>query len=433
MAAPTWAEAWTQFKALIKIFNEAEKYARVNGTNYLALEDTLIQALEMDGPELAQAQGALQLARSNLAGMFSQGTLQAAFAPHLVTLAKVILVPERDPQSIISRLRDYMKANSLSVNSRDIVRGAWTDGSPSVGTGTVHRLTVDKDNYALENSFIDVITATVVQDRQSGSDAGREVWEFRGRPRGSDVLELEYTARGSGISQRIAGKNADDSLLLNPTFASFGGTAALPTDVTSWTSSVAVIGDGTDYVFDAAVYYRAAASEGTTPYSLKVLLTRTLTQKLSLRRTVLDPDRPYFVSVAWNRDAGAATGTLTLRFGSQSVAVVLAAQAGWNILKLPIDYHLYPDQFNSDDIMVSLEWTRTGGTGLHLDEVLLVPWEPYDGTWVLPIGGATHFLLNDTGSFTDSASDAIIQRWIWRALGRSLPSATAAGETIADP
>ena len=56
------------------------------------------------------------------------------------------------------------------------------------------------------------------------------------------------------------------------------------------------------------------------------------------------------------------------------------------------------------------------------------------GTWMCPVGGSTPFLRGDVFTYTDSiASDSKIQRWLFRAYGRYLPHATAAGETVTDP
>lgn len=433
MSIPTWTEGWAQFKNCIKIFDEIDKFGRVNATNYLGLESTYIATpLKIDGNEGAQALGALVQVRANLASCLVRTNLESTFLPHLRTLAKVMGVPEDDAQGIISRLNDFMQTNNYSIKARNFTRGSWTSGSPYVGNGTIYRLTVDRYNNRLEASFVDVITGTIVADGNSGVGRGQETWEFRGKKNGSDALELEGTNRGSGINLRINAKGADDSILSNATFLDYTGSSlTTPTDITSWTSNVTVNSTNYEILEGTANTYRTAKSEGTTPRAVKIKVTANLSQKLSLRNAQIESDKPYFVQIAWNR-LGTGTGTLVLRLGSQNVSVAVVAQAGWQLLKLPIDQNLYPDNFNADDLALSIEWTRTGGD-IAVDDLQFYPFERMDGVWVIPVGGSTHWLLNDTGTFTDTATESIIQRHFWKAFGRSIRAVTGGGETIADP
>ena len=184
----------------------------------------------------------------------------------------------------------------------------------------------------------------------------------------------------------------------------------------------------TDFIFDGTNYYRSY--QGTVPYALEIVgASVTLTQKLSTFNTKLNPAVPYLLQLAWNR-FGSGTGTLTANLGSISNNVVIAAQSGWNILTVPsaIGTNCWFKNFNQNDLAISIQWAQTGGN-LWIDDVLLVPGTAFDGGWLWIIGGSTAFLKNDLWTYQDSATEpALINYWLWRSLGRYLPS-TVGGPT----
>ena len=73
------------------------------------------------------------------------------------------------------------------------------------------------------------------------------------------------------------------------------------------------------------------------------------------------------------------------------------------------------------------------GEELLIDDVLFVPWTPFDGSWYVIVGNPTKFLLDDKFTWNDSATDSVIQRWLWRAYGVYLPHDVTSGITITDP
>ena len=240
-------------------------------------------------------------------------------------------------------------------------------------------------------------------------------------------MELEESGRGSGLVLPVPTRSADDSLLINPSFSDYSGTAAVPTEITGWTPGT--IGD---FDIDTTNYYRAATLEAT-PAALVFTATDNISQALSVKGTTLDPFTPYYLQLAYNRQVNGDAGTLEIHLGAQSSSVVLAAQTGWNILRLAIGTKNWFKNFNENSLDVNIIWTRTGGTGLLIDDVVFAPYTNYDGAWVCPVGGATPFLRRDIGTFTDTETGAIIARWIWRAFGRYLPGASGGAETEADP
>ena len=108
--------------------------------------------------------------------------------------------------------------------------------------------------------------------------------------------------------------------------------------------------------------------------------------------------------------------------------VVVDGLTGWQILRIPLDQDSWHRNWNVEDPAVVIGWSATGGT-LLIDDCVFQGMEPFDGTYWKVVGGETAFLVNDEFTVEDTAVDvSLVQRWLWREYGRSLPSA-AAGET----
>jgi hypothetical protein len=427
VANPSEAEIQTQWKALVKYLDECRLFGNVTATNNIvSLEDAIMQALETDYAD--RILSVLASDRSAFGSILnSSASLHSAI---LLTYAKLMAIPETDIQLIIDKLYQWFITYTLRVKSRSFTFGAVSAGGGNVGNGTILRLNQDDNNFDIEAQVPEVKIATCVVDANSGSAVHEEVFEFSGENGGKDVLEYWD---GSRATRRIQALSARQSLLLNPSFSDFTGTAALPTDITNWTSSVAVVGDGSDYTLDAVNYYRNYQGDPG-PYALNIKLTRTLTQAISLRGTQLRPNVPYLLQVAWNRQVGGATGDLVIGMGSKTTTVVLAAQAGWNTTLVPSTpgTNCWFANFNEPALDISLTFTSTGGE-LLIDDVLLVPGTGFVGGWYWVIGGTTKFLADDTFTWTDTATESKVQRELARATGRYLPHTTGGGITFADP
>lgn len=413
----------------MKYLDECRLFGNVTATNNLvSMEDVILQSLESDWSGVTLAN--LDAMRQNFAAIL----LNAAglMAPGLLTYGKFLAIPEQNIQLILDKLYQHFIDNSLSVNSRGFTFGSPAADVGNVGTGVIRRLNVDENNFPIEAQHVEAKRAKCVLDESSGASPHEEVFQFEGAFGGKDALEFES---GSGAIRRIQALSARQSLLLNPSFSDFSGTAALPTDITNWTSSTAVIGDGTDYTIESAAgsFYRGYEGDPG-PRALNIKLTRTLSQTLALRGTDLDPDVPYLLQVAYNRQVGGATGDLVIEMGNKTTTVALAAQAGWNLALVPsaVGTNCWLRNFNEADIDVKITFTRTAGA-LLVDDVLLVPATGFDGSWYWVIGGATKFALDDLFTWTDTATEAKIQRWLWRGYARYLPSNNAGAETWADP
>jgi hypothetical protein len=95
-------------------------------------------------------------------------------------------------------------------------------------------------------------------------------------------------------------------------------------------------------------------------------------------------------------------------------------------------------QFAQNDVTVKIEWTRTAGT-LVVDDVLLLPGTFVDGHWywIIPASAATsiQWRVDDTLTWADSVTSTTgkIQNFFHRGYNRYLPSSDGSSITWSDP
>lgn len=421
------------------LLEESRKYGQVNSKNVLGMLDTLEQSME--GDYLDDFTSAAQALRASAATTVSSNLAQALLLPILRQLCKSV-IQRGDLNSIPSMMFEWYKY-SIDNNQRVLSRRI-NFGSPAVssstGNGQILRLTKDAYNMDIESIHIEAKRALCVADYQNGTNRGNEVFQLVGQTPARDDLQRS----GSGVEGILVGKTADDSLLFNAGWSQFGNTAASPDAITNWTSltlaGAALTVDSTSYSFDSTNFFRAAPSDGSTSYAINLKASCILRQKLSVRGTKLDPNKPYLLAVVWNRAVGSASGTLVLRMGSANVSVAVSAQTGWNVTLVPgatLGQSNWYRQFGADDMAIDIQWTRSGGS-LLVDDVLLLEGTQYEGCfyWAIPASAATYipWKLNDVYTWADNApNDSKIQKWLWRAGLGYLPASLSSAVTISDP
>ena len=425
---PTRAELRTQLQNGAHVIEETRKYGVDNAENFLNLADTFIQSLE--GNFTAGDISAINAMRSALAGMMSGSIL----APVISRWGKLIDVPETDTLSIFGRMYEDWIENSETIKSRGFTFPAPAAGGSNIGNGTIQRLNKDENDLDIENQTPDDKTAELLQDANSGTTKNREIFEFRGGFGGLDLLDVE----GIGAAKSITTVNArDGSLLLNSGFDEISGTAAVPDDIPNWDvldfSNVELTVNSTNFNFDATNIYLPTPDDNTTVHGLNIKIAQArLRQRMVNIGVDLDPLTPYYLSVAYNREVGSWVGDLTIKLGSKTVLLPLSAQTGWNTVIIGPGDENWFKQFNQENLAIEIDADRSGGTALLLDDVILSPWASFDNGWYLPVAGQTPFLKRDEFTWTDTATESIIQRLLWLLFGVYLPHTTGT-PTIADP
>jgi len=428
MASPSEAEVQAQWKAAVELLHETFKFASVNAENWVSKEDTLVQLVESDFNE--EILRSVAAARSRLQSTISPEMVRAVTLPHLKSYIKHVVgkaVPGGE-KDIIDTLYQWFRDTAVTVKSRSFSFGSPSASGGNQGNVTVLRVTKDESNFDIESGHAEAKRADCTVDRNTGSELDNETFRLKGAPQAFDSLQLA----GSGIFRDIRVLSCRTSMLRNPSFDNFAGTALSPTSIPDWTSSVAV--SSTNFEFDGTNYYRAV--QGVTPYALRIKNTANLSQKLSTGNIKLRADVPYYLHVVYNREIHTASGTLTIRLGAINEAVVLAAQTGWNIIRVPATtgQNNWYKNFDEQDLDISIEWSQTTGD-LLIDDVILAPYSEFDGTWYAVVANNTTPLpamKDDFFTWTDSiATDSILQQWLARGYGRYLPH--AGSPSITDP
>lgn len=428
MGSPSISENHAILKAAVDLCEELRKFASVNAANFVGKQDTLDQALE--GDRTSQIAGAAQAMRGQINGAL--GAARALLEPIFMQYGKIIGAPESDVQGVISRFVDYCIANSITFNSRVMSFGSVSAVGSPAGNGVIYRCTKDAYDYDIESVFADTKTAKLIADQNSGAEKHEEVWEVRGGVMGPDLLALA----GSGLVRSdMRCVSARQSLLNNPSFEKYEGTAAVPTSVTGWTAASSI----GNYAIDESNYYRgfpgSTLQSGTAgSASLKISGNDTLYQTLSTARVrAIDPRVPYFLGLPYNRQTGSGDGTLTIHLGTKTASVSLAAQTGWNILYLGIGDENYLRNFNEQDLDVRIQLaSRTTGYVL-VDDMILTPMYQFGagGDFILPVGGSTPWLRDDSYTWADTETGSKIQEWVRRAFLRYLPH--SGSPSVTDP
>lgn len=363
----------------------------------------------------------------------------------LRTWADFAQFPESSPEKILDRLYTYFIDNSYSVLTRAITFGTPAAGSPITGDGILNRLTVDENSKDIESGHLDSKVCRCIRDQGSGASKHEEVFEIRGEDRLRDRLIVD----GSGLVKTIRAISARDSLsyIQNPSFERFSGTAATPTDITGWTGWTTQ--NLSDFVMSTSTYrdYPGAPS---TDYSLQWTATTGSTsvevnQDLKNQNVSIRANVPLYVQMAVYKNGTSANGAVTLDLGGAAQASVnLSAMNdnAWNIVRATTGTtaggnsdNWYKNHKQTGALNVDIGANNVDvGQILRFDDVIIAPYTEFDGTWYALVGGATKHVRDDEYTWSDTATESIIQKWIARLYpGRYLPHDTSTNVTWADP
>ena len=424
--SPTETEVQEQWRNAVAILERARLWADDTLAGQL---DTLSQSLEgeytpSDLPNVASS------FRAGASALISTQTARAFLAPVLFEYARLLGYGSgrNTLEDIMPALLEHFVDNSLSVRSRGITRGTPAAGGSNVGNGSVVRVTVDRWGENIESSYPEVKRLRCVADQNSGVQENAERFELLGEAQGADFLRRDDYGTGSDSRTVLVAQNAGQgsSVLRNGSFTQFAS-GSTP-KFSGWTES----SGSANVAQESAVGFRLVPGE-TSLASLRLNGDAVLSQTLRS----IDPSRPYRYRVMLNKDAGSATGgTVTIRLGSRSASVTIAALgSGWQELVIALDENSYLPNFNEDDLDVTIEWASSSSGYLLVDDAILAPLTQVDGAFLAVVGGSTPFLLDDEFTITDTggaAGTGDINYWLWRAGLGYLPS-VASGETFTDP
>ncbi len=415
---PTIAQIWTQLALLGDYVDERYQIGSENSPNIYDSYDALVTGL--DGEFMPGMLRILNQDRRATAGLLTPRTLTSLYRFGVVESLRAANLPTRGGfENQLSRLIRYLHDTAELFTSRNVTFGSPAALTGNTGTGAWYRCTADRRGYDLECTGMETKTARVTADQLSGAREHREVWEFYGQTRARDALAWD----GSGIRTSVT--TADPltgGVILNADFRSNDATAdnstpGSTTAVTNWTLSSA-----------AAFRLRSTAArifQGlpgvTTPYSLEFV------DNGNFEQIIIDEspgksmtrDAPWLALLPWQRNT-TADGTLTIEVGSitNNVDVTTGTNGVWNVLRLADGQNQWYDNFEEQDLNVKVTLASNTTGEVTIGNVFLAPMVNVDGTYALPVGADTPFLIDDEVSWADSgdAGGRGHSYWIWRAL-----------------
>lgn len=421
---PSEAQVQSAISAGVAVHELLRIVGGTSTSNVLGLIDSYVSTLgTAQGDYTGPAASGMDVVRANYAGAVDSSS--AWLGALLSEYALVRGFADTDPQLILRRLYQDFIDNSKRVQSRVFSFGSVSLGGSNVGGGTVNRLTKDENSLDIENTWAQTLTMRCIRDRNSGGVKHEEVFEIRGGEANRDNILIA----GSGNVSTVKCLSARDSMAYfqNPSFDLMSGSGTTKFDGWTISGAAANFDQNTNYYRD---YFGAPA----TSYSLKQTADDTIAQAFSVNNSQFDPTVPMYVQIAWNREVGTASGgTITLTFGDQTATVSVGAGTGWQILRLGLTSKAWYKNFMGTAPTLSIGVSGLSSGYLLYDDIVVAPFQNFDGLWYAPVGNATPFIVNDTATFADTETGAKIQRWLWRTYGLYLPHSTGTPVTWADP
>ena len=440
----TYGEAWDLIAVIVQILEALDGFANANTPNFADLQDDLI-AENVGAYPVDVMRGVLDM-RARLNETLTEDAVRAVLQPAMWEMGKAIGAPDYDSVAqVYERLREYMIANSETINGRGLTYGTITADGGNTGTGTIHELTTGPDGTDLQGATAETVTYEVTRDQNMGADKHAEIIEYRGQDASVDWLELQ----GSGIVEQITALDVRETerWIQNPGFDVYGGTTqpatssevepTATTSVTGWTLSAV-------NAFKVSVDVTFSTPQGVSaPKSLRCIAAGTATQVLSAtKRVAYDRYVPMHLEIqVYRKDACDRSFKLEIGNVSKTVSGADLDDAAWNRVAIDLDEDCWPENIIKDGLSVVL--TVSGGTtgSFYVDNTLHGQMRRVDGRWLCPVGGATPFKRGDTWTQTISAPTARAKHAYWidyragfgRDQGLSLPNDVLGAETVSDP
>lgn len=438
---PTFASCFAQAGLAFKAMNALNLFGSSNTPNWADMEDAITTGL--DGIYTPAALNLIKAARKSIASPLSRDQLRSLWRPFLQETCRSIGSQELTSGSDVQMLRairKYMVANAQTINSRGMTLNSPSADGGNAGSGTILRVTVDKDGNPLEGTGAEAKQAICTQDAQSGARKGAEVFRFTGSPAGEDNLSWE----GSGFSADVPTAHPLTSRIIkNPSFDTNGASSdntapSSTTAITGWT----IGSSASNFALRSAsgYYYATYPGAPSTLWGLEFTASDSISQIIADVNpgVSFDPATPYFCGLRWKRKSS-ATGTLTLNLGASNASATIGSATNdvWNHLYIALGTGNYLQNFNEEslDLLIDVSTLATGT--VVVDHLVCAPMVNVDGTYYLPIGADTPFLRDDlfTWTDTDGGTRAILSYLLWLAYGADgwLPSDNGGTETVSDP
>lgn len=421
----------------VKILNEQKKFVLSNTPNFATMKAAAAAAIpagvdqfNADPLAVLNAMQANQYRFRDFATSWAQS--------FLAQYAQLMGIPETDTATVLLKLYEWFVANSLSVKSRAFTFGAPSAGGSNVGNGVLTRLTKDRNAFNIESGAAEVRTLLCTADEHQGGSRYGETFQIRGA---NVPLSVFPIGRQGGLGEIRALNINSGGYLQNPGFEQWDATLG----PVGWTMS-GVVGN---LASETTRYYRDVLPSATTPACLKFVAgTHYIGQTFSQRNMRFDPFVPIYAQMAVMRQAS-ATGNVYLTIGgvTRTLDVSTLTNDEWNVVRWPLAAPAstaWFKSFNAENAEIRIGVTSLATGTILVDDVICAPYTPYDGTWLALVGGPANsatvtnpclpFLRDDSFTYTDTCTDAILQQWLARAFpGFYLPHKADGTETWVEP
>ena len=343
-----------------------------------------------------------------------------------------------------------MDADAEKINGTTISKSSLSVGGSNNGNGKfLYAFEAPNILLASTNDFPNIRTemleARCVQDAQNYSVArGAEVFEIRGQPSYSE-LDYRFPAgsgtlmRMSSISASVDNGNRFQNICSNTDLED--QTSNLP-DLFSVVSGAA----GTEFTTETTNIFRGTKA-------LKLNVTGSvfrIRQQMGVSTGTLGrltPDRPYVISFAAMKDAG-ATGTVVVSIQNAAGTILDSAlfKNELSIAATTTSFQLYSAMIRSprvipQDTYIVIETTvAVAVSAFYIDEIVIAEMVPIasGGASLAIVAGSADWYADDNAryNFTNNGegliSSALDRLFGMYHKGLSLPANYAGGETISD-
>lgn len=346
--------------------------------------------------------------------IYSETSVQAFLKPFLDEVSLAIGKPLSGFETQLEDLRDYMVANSKTVEERTMSIGSVTANGGNVGNGSFLCLSKDKYGNQIQSSVAETSRIEVIAAQGSGALRNAERFRYLGtnRPTGSGI-DTEIVARYDGETNKLQ----------NPRFNSYFGTtkptAGVPVSPTAVGNfSNWVMNDITKFQANLDYAYRYPAGGSATAYGLSFIGNGNVYQELTQAGRSFDKNKPYLPAIIAAKSSS-CDGTLTMAWGSKSQAFTVSSTFATNgqvyIVTADLDEDLFYEKWMSDSARFTLTLASQTTGKLHIIEAGLYTFDEVNGLYFVPLGKETPWKVGDffTQAISQSA-DGLIQRWLTR-------------------
>lgn len=407
----SFAAAFTTLSRAIKTIDQLN----TDSAALLALIDTCVEGA--DGDFIDEQSTALQARQSTIAALLDPAEILATLEPFINDVWLFIDGTAETLEERIIEIRDYMVAESKSVETRTMAISTLTAGGSNVGGGAMYVLEKDRHNSALQAAIPEAVSFKCVKDRGSGALRNNEQFEYQGTTAHKDSSKID----GSGLKAPIKAAYDSENVLSNPRFTSFNGTTPTAGSDTTAPTTTAF----SSWVLDTAASFKAtvdnvsrksSSQSGATTDNAKALVfsaNGNVYQRLLLNGKSFNEEVPYLAAAYCYKPTG-ADGTATLAWGSKSQGFTVSSSIsnnsfGW--LVADQDQDLYYDRWKQDDPQLKLTLGSASTFGLKVIELAFIPGQLINGFWWWILGDDTPFQRDDVFTTTISQSaDGVNQR-----------------------